>query len=161
MALAVILGKVIVPMFILIGHVPSSSMEPTLQVKDAVICSNVFWNVIEHEDIVVFKPNEEENTDNEYFIKRLIGLPGDKIRIEHGKVYRNGEELEEPYVKSKLDYTGSFTVPDDKYFVLGDNRGDSLDARYWSNPFLNKEQIDYVAEAVILPLRNFGVFDRE
>lgn len=159
MAIAIILGKVIVPMFILIGHVPSGSMEPTLQIKDTVFCSNVFWNVLEHGDIVVFKPNEEENTDDEYFIKRLIGLPGDKIKIEHGKVYRNGEELDEPYVKSKLDYTGSFTVPQGRYFVLGDNRGDSLDARYWSNPFLEKSQIDYVGEAVILPFRNFTVFE--
>lgn len=155
--LGFIVAKIIMPIFLIVGYVPSGSMIPTLEVGDRLICTNSYWHDLEHGDIVVFKPNEEFKEDD-YFIKRLIGLPGDKIKIQHGKVYRNGEELEEPYVKTTLDYSGSFTVPKDRYFVLGDNRGDSLDARFWENPFIEKSQIDYVANLRIFPFNKITVF---
>lgn len=155
--LGFVVAKVIIPLFLIVGYVPSGSMIPTLEIKDRLICTNAFWHTLEHGDIVVFKPNIEEGSDS-YFIKRLIGEPGDKIKIQHGKVFRNGEELEEPYVQSSLDYSGSFTVPKDKYFVLGDNRGDSLDARFWENPFIGKDQIDYVANLRIYPFNKMTIF---
>ncbi len=68
------------------------------------------------------------------FVKRVVGLPGDRIRVEHGHVIRNGVPVDEPYARSCDDEIcdlAEFTVPAGRYFVLGDNRGDSSDSRYW------------------------------
>lgn len=156
--LGMVIAKLIVPMFLILGHVPSESMVPTLNVGDKLICTNVFWHNLEYGDIVVFKPNKELHDDDSLWIKRLIGLPGDKIKIEHGKVFRNGTELDESYIQGNLDYNGSFVVPEDRYFVLGDNREESLDARFWENPFINVKQIKYVANLRVFPFTEIENF---
>ncbi|MFP4212512.1 MAG: signal peptidase I [Desulfohalobiaceae bacterium] len=113
----------------------------------------------EFQDIIVFKFPEDESKD---FIKRVIGLPGDEIEIRNKQVHRNGQPLVEPYVRSTSPQTSpgqtsgqnwpphSFNpefrdnlppvqVPEDKYFVLGDNRDESYDSRFWG--FVDQEQI--------------------
>ena len=74
-------------------------------------------------------------------MKRLIGLPGDKVAIKEGILFVNGEKVQEDYVSTFYEYNGEFDVPDDSYFFLGDNRADSFDARFWSNPYIHKSAI--------------------
>lgn len=123
----------IMPQVFTLGVIPSESMVPTLEVGDRIFCTHVRWNIIERGDLIVFHPNEEEGSD-QFVVKRVIGISGDRVRLEGDKVYVNGTLLDEPYLGMPLDYTGSFVVPKGKYFLLGDNRGNSLDARFWENP---------------------------
>ena len=74
-------------------------------------------------------------------IKRLIGLPGDKVIIKDGVVSVNGETLQENYIGTADNYTGEFEVPEGKYFFLGDNRYWSLDSRYWNDPYIDGSEI--------------------
>ena len=88
----------------------------------------------EHGDIVVFEFPKEPAKD---YIKRVVGIPGDVIEIRNKTVYRNGEQLAEPYVQfvrtgyGAGDSLAPVTVPEGKYFVLGDNRDESFDSRFW------------------------------
>ena len=134
--------------------ITSGSMIPTLQVNDRLIVSRVYnADKLDYGDIVLFKNDEyKDNT----LIKRLIGKPGDKIDIVNGIVFRNGEKLEEDYVKNNDKYNGTFEVPENKYFFLGDNRAESDDARHWDNPYVDKEDIDAKAQVRYYPIKDFG-----
>jgi signal peptidase I len=122
--------------------VPSGSMIPTLKIHDRVVVEKVMpLTVLHHGDIIVFYPPVE---DGEYtrFVKRLIGLPGDKIEIKDGILYRNSEKLDEPYVKEPMNYSyGPIEVPDNNYFFLGDNRNASFDSHLWETPFVEKNEL--------------------
>ena len=90
-------------------------------------------------DIIVFPFPDDEKVD---FIKRIIGLPGETIEGKNGYVYINGKKLVEKYVTSLLDEDfGPYTVPKDSYFMMGDNRSISDDARYWDNKFVKRSKI--------------------
>lgn len=91
------------------------------------------------------------------FVKRVVGLPGDRIRVEHGHVIRNGVAVNEPYARSCDDEIcdiAEFTVPPGRYFVLGDNRGDSSDSRYWG-PISHDEILGRVI-ATYWPISQIG-----
>jgi len=136
-------------------YIPSESMVPTLNVDDRLIVTKVH-NVdkLKRGDIIVFESKEFNDT----FIKRLIGLPGDEIKISNGEVSVNGEKIQEDYVKNNdLDYKGSFKVPDGKYFFLGDNRSNSMDSRYWSNPYISGKYIQGKAQFKIYPFSDLGI----
>ena len=122
-------------------NIPSESMENTILVGDKVFISKAsYWfSDPKRGDIVVFPyPDNEE----EIYIKRIIGEPGDEIEGKDGIVYINGEPLHESYVKEQLlsDF-GPYVVPEGKYFMLGDNRNFSKDSRYWMNKFVDREKI--------------------
>ena len=122
------------------GYIPSASMENTLMTKDRFIGLRLDKNY-KRGDIVVFRFDEKK-----YYIKRIIGVGGDLIEIKRDCVYVNGKKLDEPYLKESMDSReGVYIVPEDSYFFLGDNRNDSLDSRYWQNPYRTKE--DIVAKA--------------
>jgi|YelNatPaOPRAMG01_1025707.scaffolds.fasta_scaffold34723_2 signal peptidase I len=105
----------------------SSSMEPTLNVGDMVISVKV--DEIKRKDIVALLSPER---GKEILVKRVIGLPGEKIKIENGYVYINGEKLEEPYIKEKPEYLyEEIKIPEGFYFLLGDNRNESEDSTEW------------------------------
>ena len=112
-------------------------------------------------DIIIFKyPDDEE----EKYVKRVIGLPGETVRIENAKVYINDSEtpLQEDYLKEEWTVaTGpfEFQVPEVCYFVMGDNRNDSWDARYWDNTYVTKDKIIGKAEWIYFPIDRFGELD--
>ena len=117
-------------------RIPSESMEPTLQVGDKVIVNRFSHHLgaqPEVGDIVVFHP---PTATDEAFIKRVVGLSGDRIAMRDGRVVRNGELQREPYARAcgggpKCDMPRPVRVPDGHVYVLGDNRGASDDSRFW------------------------------
>lgn len=125
------------------AQVPTGSMENTVMTKDRVFAfrlSYLFENP-QRGDIVVFPLPDDESQN---YLKRIIGLPGDTVEIKDGKVYINNSEepLQEDYLKEKPtgDY-GPYEVPENSYFMLGDNRNISLDSRYWEHTFVKKNKI--------------------
>lgn len=176
-AVFVIVMVIIIRFFVgEIRWIPSGSMKPTLIEGDRIFVERVsrFFTTPSRGDVMVFYPPSEnlKYTPTAVFqrltgffckdiayIKRVIGLPGDKILIKpdpDGKyaVYRNGKRLEESYIMDDYDYIpcsekmycGPFTVPQNSYFMLGDNRGNSQDSRFWG--FLPRER--FVGRAIFL-----------
>lgn len=142
--------------FIRVGNIPSESMLPTFYVGDKVLGVNTRFCDLERGDIVVFEPNAEEKEEkNELWVKRLIGLPNDKVEIKNGKVSVNGEPLIERYIEYNKNYSGTFVVPEDRYFMLGDNRANSADSRFWVNPYIHTSQARYVVKMKVFPTLEF------
>lgn len=134
-------------------YVPTGSMIPTINKDDKVIVTRIFsLNSLKRGDIIVFDSDELGET----LVKRLIGLPGDKVDIKNGEVFINGSKIEEDYVKNKDKYNGSFEVPQGKYFFLGDNRPISNDARFWGNHYIDGSKIEGKAQFVFYPFNDFG-----
>lgn len=127
-------------------YIPSGSMEPTLQVNDRLIVDKVGYHFKSPErgDIVVFAPTEELERQkfHDAFIKRVIGLPGEKIEVKGGRVYVNNKPLTEDYIgedKRPQYQWGPQVVPQGSYLVLGDNRNNSYDSHYWG--FVPRDKI--------------------
>lgn len=149
-AIAVAINK-----FVFINvYIPSGSMIPTLNINDKLIVTRI-WNKdnIKRGDILVFKSEEL----NETVIKRVIGLPGDHVEITDGIVKVNGEQIDESYVKNNESYNGIFDVPEGKLLFLGDNRAVSYDARYWENPYIDKDDVEGKAQLRYYPITDFGI----
>lgn len=139
-----------------IVEVPTGSMISTIMPGDRLYVNKMFnINNVERGDILVFDSEEI----SKYLVKRLIGLPGDKIEINSdGEVYINGEKLDEPYAVKptgeQLEQT--FEVPEDCYFFLGDNRPQSQDARSWKQPYINEKYIKGEALYRLFPFNKIG-----
>lgn len=133
LVLAVLLSLVIRTYVAEARWIPSTSMLPTLKIGDRLIIDKVSFklNGIKRGDIVVFHAPPASRLD-EVMIKRVIGLPGETVSIKNGTVYINGTPLDEPYEleKPREDFK-PFTVPDNSLFVMGDNRNNSFDSRFW------------------------------
>ena len=126
-------------------RVDGFSMRPTLEDGEFVLVSklNYQFGEVERGDIIVFHfPMDPEQE----LIKRVIGLPGDHIRVGEGAVSVNGQVLNEPYIAAAPAYTGEWDVPDGHLFVLGDNRNDSSDSHSWG--LLPAENV--VGKAVVI-----------
>ena len=111
--------------------IPSGSMIPTLEINDRVLVNKFIYRFSEPErgDIIVFQSVDDPKED---LIKRVVGLPGDKIAVRGGKLFLNGEPQKEPYTNKKLPdrtFFAQTTVPKGHIFVMGDNRGNSADSR--------------------------------
>lgn len=111
-------------------RVDGFSMEPTLHNGEFVIVNKLAYKFGEpkHGDVIVFR--YPRDPDQEY-IKRIIGLPGDRIRIVNGEVYVNDEQIDEPYIAAAPRYQSEWRVPEGSLFVLGDNRNNSSDSHNW------------------------------
>jgi signal peptidase I len=148
-------------------YIPSSSMEPTLQINDRLIIEKLSYKFRKPErgEVIVFNPPAVPLVPDasKVYIKRLIGLPGDRIAIREGAVFINDKALNEPYTKEPSDYTLptndlskcqgcfqppeviqtkktlSFIVPPGNYWMMGDNRNNSLDSHSWG--FLPEQNI--------------------
>lgn len=111
-------------------RVENISMKPTLQPGELLLVNKLAYKLGQprHGDVIVF---HYPGNPSEDYIKRLIGLPGDNIQIQGGLVYINGQAMDEPYISTPPNYQGSWEVPEDSYFVLGDNRNQSSDSHSW------------------------------
>jgi signal peptidase I len=172
LAIALLLAFFIRSFVVQAFKIPSGSMLPTLKIGDHLLVNKFVYGLRlpftdlfitdfsdpEFKDIVVFRFPENESKD---FIKRVIGTPGDTIRIGNKRVYRNGEPIQEPYIRrGRHEIHGSFPmdkwpphrfdprvrrnlgpieVPEHEYFVMGDNRGESYDSRFWG--FVEEDKI--------------------
>lgn len=155
--IALLISFVLHTFVIVNATVPTSSMENTIMAGDRVIGSRLYY--IRHDpargDIIMFDYPDDPQT---LYIKRVIGLPGDHIEISGGVVYINGEALDEPYLDVVTEGEwGPYDVPDGCYFMMGDNRNDSADSRYWQNTYLTRDGI--VGKAVIKYWRGFERFN--
>ena len=116
-------------------YIPSGSMLPTLQINDRLIVDKLSYKFQDPQrgDIVVFSPTEVlKKQYKDAFIKRIIGLPGDKVEVKNSRVYINDEPLQEEYIAEPPQYNwGPETVPQGQYLVLGDNRNNSYDSHFW------------------------------
>ena len=126
-------------------RVDGFSMIPTLKDGEFVLVSKINYRFgdVERGDIIVF--HYPMDPDQE-LIKRVIGLPGDSVSVQNGTVSVNGQILSEPYIAAAPAYSGTWTVPDEQLFVLGDNRNDSSDSHSWG--FLPFEKV--VGKAVVI-----------
>lgn len=133
-------------------RVNQSSMNNTLYDKDIMILDKISYRFkkIERFEIVVIKK------DREYLIKRIIGLPGEKVLYKDNKLYINDKLVEENFLHKKTDdYELEEVIPDNYYFVLGDNRVNSLDSRSFG--LIKKEEIMGKTNLVIYPFSHFGI----
>jgi len=158
--IAVVMALIIKAFVIQAFKIPSGSMIPTLKIGDHILVNKFIYGTKlpfsdriiiplrrpNRGDIIVFKFPDDEKKD---FIKRVIGLPGDLVEIKGKKVYINGSPIDDSYAVHSdpmlypsgiqpRDNFGPLTVPQDSYFVMGDNRDFSLDSRYWGFVKLNK-----------------------
>lgn len=164
-------GAVLLLSFLLIHFVAQrtdvngTSMVPTLEDGDQLIADKVTYRFRDPErfDIIIFPYQYAEKT---YFIKRIIGLPGERVRIdEQGKIYINGKVLEEHYGLEQMVNPGlaaeEITLGDDEYFVLGDNRNVSEDSRYPDVGNIKRKDIIGRAWLRIYPFSRFGILKHQ
>ena len=146
--------------------IPSGSMIPTLQIQDRILIEKITPRLhkklnkhLNLNTIVIFKPpkilTETGYSDGSALIKRIVGLPGDKIEVSNGKLYRNEKEINEPWIKEPIQYEmEAISVPNNSLWVLGDNRNNSLDSHIWG-PLPEKNLIG-TALARYWPLKDMG-----
>ncbi len=145
-------------------HVSGESMENTLDDGDQLIVDKLTYRFHDPErfDIIVFPFHYKDNT---YYIKRIIGLPGETVQIVDGEIYINGEVLEESYGREVMQDAGlaaePLTLGDDEYFVLGDNRNYSSDSRDPSVALIHRKEIIGRAWLRIWPLDSFGILKHQ
>lgn len=153
--IAFLLALIIRQFLFAIFMVDGQSMVPTLQDRERLIVNKLVYHLHkpEYNDILVFRYPSDESKD---FIKRVIGLPGDKIEIHDYKVFRNGQELDEPFIaEPTAPSIQTFQVPDGTIFVMGDNRNYSKDSRDPQVGYVKDEEIIGRAEFVWWPFKNF------
>jgi len=128
--------------------IPSESMQTTIMKGDRIIGSRLAYKSKDPQrfEIVIFKYPDDPS---KIFIKRVIGLPGETVEVKDGKVYIDGSEkpLDDSFCNEvPIGDFGPYEVPKNCYFMMGDNRNNSLDSRYWKNHFVEKDAI--LAKAV-------------
>lgn len=166
---ALLAAIIVIPIRVFIAQpfiVSGSSMVPTFENRDYLIVDELSYRLEEPSrgDVVIFRyPNDT----SKYFIKRMIGLPGETVRVEGDTVtikneaFPEGFVLEEPYIKNHMTGTQTVerTLKPDEYFVMGDNRPASSDSRFWGP--VPKEDLVGRAFLRLYPLKELGVFPGE
>lgn len=116
-------------------------MEPTLDIGAGIFATKTNTSSLKRGDVIVFHP-PVKGDEKQVWIKRVIGLPGDTVHVKHHEVYVNGKLLNEPYVNGTADYeNATYKIPEGSVFVMGDNRNESLDARFWKVHALSEKNI--------------------
>ncbi len=149
--IALIVGFAASKVLITSAQVPTGSMEDTIMPGSRLIINRIAYAVSKPKrgDIIAFYfPDDEETV----YLKRIIALPGETVEGKNGNVLVDGEPLEEDYVTEEIDSDfGPYYVPTDMYFVMGDNRNDSWDSRFWDHKFVAKKKIIGKAEMEYFP----------
>ena len=138
---AVVAGLLLTQFIIISIVVPSRSMQDTINPGDRIVGFRLSYLFSEPQrgDIVIFRYPDDET---QFYIKRIIGLPGETVEVKDGFVLIDGQPLDESYIKEKPNQdSGPWTVPEGCYFMMGDNRNNSNDSRAWINPFVKREKI--------------------
>ncbi|MCL5038106.1 MAG: signal peptidase I [Chloroflexi bacterium] len=154
-----ILALIIIQFVARIFFIPSESMLPTLRIHDFIIVNKAVYRLGEPKrgEIVIFNPPPEANAGNKEFIKRLMGLSGETIAVENGKVLINGRPLTEPYIKEKIYYNmAPKKIPEGFLFVMGDNRNNSDDSHIWG--LLPRKDLIGRAELIFFPFNRIRIF---
>lgn len=142
--LAFVFAFLITNFLIVNATVPTGSMKTTINEGDRLVANRLSYLFSEPQrgDIVVFKFPDNESV---LYIKRVIGTPGDVVKIEDGRVYINDELYDDTEFARGSTYPHNgvteYVVPEGSYFMLGDNRENSADSRYWVNTFVKKDKI--------------------
>ena len=144
MIIFVLIFVLVVNNFLIINaKIPSPSMENTIMTGDRIFGNRLAYVLGDPQrfDIVIFRYPDDES---QLFIKRIIGLPGETVEIIDGKVYIDGSEtpLDDSFTpETPTGNYGPYTVPENCYFMLGDNRNNSKDSRFWQNTFVERDAI--------------------
>ena len=149
---------IILNQFVIVNaSIPTGSMERSIMTNDRIVAFRLAYMFADPSrfDIVIFRFPDDESR---LYVKRIIGMPGETVTIRDGLVYIDNETtpLRDDFIKEPVlgDY-GPWLVPEDSYFVLGDNRGNSEDSRGWNNPFVHRDNI--LGRAVFKYHRGIGL----
>lgn len=156
-AVAIVIALILRNFIIFSVKVPTPSMLPTIQLKDQLLVNRLLYRFKPPEpgDIVVFKCPDNPK---ELYVKRLIGIGGDEVKIIEGKLSINGQPVKEQYLYEEMQGSfGPYLIPRDSYFMLGDNRNNSKDSRFWVNKYVTDELIIGKAFFRIFPLSKAGI----
>lgn len=150
LVVAAVIAYVLTTYIIANSTIPTGSMQNTIMANSRVLGSRLTYKFSEPErgDIAIFLyPDDKEKGITTYYVKRIIGLPGETVDIVDGKIYINGSDtpLDEPYLHEEMNMYEKnhlhYNVPEGHYFMLGDNRNNSLDARFWKNKYVPEEDL--------------------
>lgn len=136
--------------------IPSESMTNTLKVGDLLVGTRYDAKKVHRYDIMVFIPPDHENL---YYIKRVIGMPGDTVRIKNGDVYVNGKLTRTSFVNGNEnnDGSGTYKVPKGHYFMMGDNRNNSDDSRFWKHKYVPEKNLACHARLRVYPFNRMKI----
>lgn len=160
-AIAVLVTLVFLYFFGFRTNVVGQSMLETLKDGDGILVNRFVYKIKQPaaNDVIVFLPNGNENSH--YYVKRVIGVPGDTVQIKNGAVYVNGKMFDEAADVSAIENAElaaqEIVVGEDEYFVLGDNRNNSEDSRYANIGNIKKEYIEGKAWFVTSPWKDIGL----
>jgi len=158
---AVIVSLFITNFVIVNASVPSASMENMIMTGDRLVAFRMSYafNPPKRYDVVVFR-FPDDPTRSTLYVKRVIGLPGETVTIRGGKVYINNAStpLDDGFIKEPAvtEVEMTFTVPEGRYFMLGDNRNISLDSRYWNDKYV--EERDILGRVIFRYLPSIKIF---
>jgi len=140
-------------------RIESISMLPTLRAGDFVIVNKIAYRLgsPERGDVIIF--HYPPDPDREPYIKRVIGLPGDRVQVHEGKVFINEHALSEPYISADPMYEGTWAIPEGSLFVLGDNRNSSSDSHQWG--MVPLENVIGKAEVVYWPPAEWKLLNQD